>query len=66
MEKYRTPFFGVVRITSDLYAMEATSITLISERATTMPQVSTPVGVISQYPSQALSTLLMAENNLTL
>ena len=51
MEKYGTPFFGVNRITSDLYAMEAASLTLISEKATIMPQVSTLVVVTSQYCS---------------
>ena len=66
MEKYGTPFFGMDRITSDLYAMEATSMTLISERATIMPQVSTLLGVIPQYPSQVLSPPLMADHNLTL
>ena len=55
-EKYGTPFLRVDRITSDLYAMEATSMTLISERATFIPQVRTLAGVISQYP-QALSPL---------
>ena len=40
MEKYETPFFGMDRITSDLYAMEATSMTLISERATIILQMS--------------------------
>ena len=44
MEKYGTPFFGEDRITGDLYAMEATSMTLISKRATPMPQVSTLTG----------------------
>ena len=52
MEKFGTPFFRVDRITSELHVMEATSMTLISERATIMPQASTFVGVISQYPSQ--------------
>ena len=55
MEKYRTPFFRVDRITSNLYAMEATFMTLISEKATIMPQVSILAGVISQYPSQVFS-----------
>ena len=66
MEKYGTPFFGVDRITSDLCAMEATFMTLISEMATIMPQVSTLVGVTSHYPSEALSPPLMAHNNITL
>ena len=61
MEKYVTPFFGV-----DRYAMEAVSMTLISERSTIMPQVSTLIGVISHYPSQVLSPSLIADNNLTL
>ena len=65
IEKYGTPFFGVDRITSDLYAMEANSMTLISERETIMPQVSTFAGVISQYPFQVFSPL-MADNSLTL
>ena len=43
-----------------------TSMTLISESATIMPQVSTVIGVTSQYPSQVLSPSLMADNNLTL
>ena len=51
------PFFGIDKITSDLYVMEATSMTLISERTTLMPQVSTSVGVNSQYPSQVFSPL---------
>ena len=66
MEKYRTSFFGVERITGDLYAMKATSMTLISERATIMPQVSTLVGVASHYPSQVLRSRLMAGNTLIL
>ena len=48
MEKYRTPFFGVDRVTCDLYAMEVTSMALIPERVTFMLQVSTSVGVTSQ------------------
>ena len=60
------PHFGVGRVTGDLYVMEATSMTLISERATIMPQKSTLVGVTSQYPSQVLMPSLMADNNLTL
>ena len=66
MDKYGTPLFGVDWITSDLYVFEATSMTLISERATIMPQVSTMLWVIPQYPSQVLSPPLMADNNLTL
>ena len=53
------------RIIGDHYAMEATSMTLISERATIMPQVSTSAGVSSQYPSQVFSPPLMADNSLT-
>ena len=67
MEKYGTPFFRVDRITSDLCAIEAASMTLISERATIMCQVSTSAGVISQYPSEVYSPPpLMADNNPTL
>ena len=66
MEKFRTPFFRVDRIIGDLYAIEATSMTLISERETFMPQISTSVGVISQYSSQVLSPPLMVDNNLIL
>ena len=51
MEKYGTPFFGVDRVTSDLYAMEATSMIFLPERATVMPQMSISVGVTSQNPS---------------
>ena len=51
MEKYGTPYFGVDRITGDLYAMEANTMTLISKRATIMPQVSTSAGVSPKYPS---------------
>ena len=54
------------RVTGDLYAMEDTSMTLIPERAPIMPQVSTSVGVTSQYPSHVLSSPLVADNNLTL
>ena len=61
MEKYRAPFFGVDRITSNLYVMEANSITLISERATIMPQVSNSAGESSQYPSKVFRPLAMAE-----
>ena len=66
MGKYRTSCFRVDRITGDLYIMEATSMALISERKTFMPQVTTSVGVIFQYPSQVLSSPLMADNKLTL
>ena len=66
MEKYGIPFFGVDRVTSDLYAMQATPMTTIPERATIMPHVSTSVGEMSQYPSQVLSLPLMADNDLTL
>ena len=56
--RYTEPhFFGVDRITSDLYAMEATSMTLISERATIISQVCTSAGVSSPYPSQLFSPL---------
>ena len=41
-------------------------MTLISERATFMPQVCTLVKVISQYPCQVHSSPSMANNNLTL
>ena len=50
IEKYGTAFSGVDRITGDLCAMEATSMTLISERATIMPQVSTSLGSDSSIP----------------
>ena len=43
------PIFGMDRITIDLYAVQANSMTLISERATIMPQASTSAGVSSQY-----------------
>ena len=66
MEKYGTPFFRVDRITGDLYAMEANSMTLISERAAIMPQVNTSTGVCSQYPSQVFSAILVSDNYLTL
>ena len=66
MEIYGTPFFGVNRITSDLYAIEANSMTLISERATIMCQVSTSAGVSSQYLSQVFRPPMMADNSLTL
>ena len=66
MVKYGFPFFGVDRITSDLYEMEATSMTLISQRATIMSQVSTWAGVSSQYPSQVFNPPSMADNSLTL
>ena len=55
MEKYGTPFLEQIG-----YPMIS-----ILERATIMPQVSTSVGITSQYPSQVLSLLLMADNNLT-
>ena len=58
--------FGVDRIPSDLYAMEVTSMTLISKRANIMPQVSTLTGVSSQYHSQVFSPLSMADNSLSL
>ena len=38
--------FGVDRITGDLYAMGANSMTLISERATIVPQELLPRGLI--------------------
>ena len=38
------PHFGVDRITGDLYAMDATSMTLISD----MSQVSTSLDITSQ------------------
>ena len=41
-------------------------MTLISERATLMPNMSTSVGVNSQYPFQIFSPPSMADNNLTL
>ena len=66
IQKYGTPFFRVDKITGYLSAMEVTSMTLIAERATFMPQVITSVGVISKYLSQVLSHPLMADNNLTL
>ena len=66
MEKYGTPFFGKDRVTSDLYAMEANSMTLISKQVTIMPQASTSTGVSPKYPSQVFSPLLVADNSLTL
>ena len=66
MEKYRTPLFGVNRKTSEPYAMEANSMTLVLERATIMLQISTSAGIISQYPSQVFNPSLMADNCLTL
>ena len=39
MDKYGTPFFANDRLTGDLYIMELNSISLITERATIMPQV---------------------------
>ena len=66
MEEYGTPFFGVDRITSDLYDMEANCMTLISKRATINPLVSTSAGLTPQYPFQVLSPPLIAENSLTL
>ena len=65
-EKYGTPFVGVDRITSDLYAMEANSMTLIFERATIVSWVSTSTGVSPQYPSQVFSPPSVADNALTL
>ena len=41
-------------------------MTLVPERATIMPQVSTSLDITSQYPSQVLSLPLMADKNLTL
>ena len=41
-------------------------MTLISERATIMPQVSTSAGVSCKYPSQVFSPPLMAHDSLTL
>ena len=66
MEKYGTPFFRMDRITVDLYAMEVNSMTLISEKATIMPKVSTSAGVNSQYPSQMFSPPSMTDSSLTL
>ena len=66
MEKYWIPFFGVDKITSDLYVMDANSMSLISKRATTMPQVSTSTGVGSQCPSQVLSPPSGADSSFTL
>ena len=66
MEKYGAPFCGLDKITSDLYVMEAYSMTLISERATSMLQVGTSTGVSSQYPCQVFSPLLVADNSLIL
>ena len=65
MEKYKTPIFRGDMVTDDLHAMEANSMTLMSNRPTFMPQVSTLVGLISQYPSQVLNPSLMVDNNLT-
>ena len=66
MEKYGTPLFGVDRITGDFYAMKANSMTLISERAAIMPQVSTSTGVSPQYLSQVFNPLSVADNSITL
>ena len=66
MEKCVTQFFEVDRITSDLYAIEAISMTLISERATIMPWVSTFIGVSPQYLSQVFSPLLVSDTSLML
>ena len=41
-------------------------MTLISERATIMPQVSTSEGINFQHPSQEFSSPSMADNSLTL
>ena len=41
-------------------------MTLISEMATIMPQVSTSTGVSTQYPSQVFSPPLVADSSLTL
>ena len=60
------PRFRVERISSDLYAMEANSMTLISERETIMPQVSTSTVVSFQYLSQVFSPPSMTKNSLTL
>ena len=57
------PIFGVDKITGGLYAREANSMTLILERATIMPQVSTLAGLSSPYPSQVFSPPLMADNS---
>ena len=57
--------FGVDMISSDFYAMEATSMTWISERVAIMPQVSTLVIITFQYLSCVPSPPLMADNNLS-
>ena len=59
-------FFGVDRITSDLYAMETTSMILISERATIMLLVCTLAGASSQYPFQVFTPPSEDYNSLTL
>ena len=68
MDKYETPF-GVDKITGDLYAMEANSIT-IQDKATPMtpalPQVRASAGTGPTYPLQAFSPLLKTVTGLTL
>ena len=54
------------RITGDLYAMKANSMTLISQRAAIMPQVSTLTGVSCQYLFQVFNPLSVADNSITL
>ena len=66
MEKYGTPCFGVNRITSDIYAMEANSMTLISERATIMTQVRSSTWASPQYQSQVFIPPSVADSSLTL
>ena len=54
------------RITSDLYAMEANTMTLVSERATIIPWVSTYTGPSPQCPSQVFSSASVADSSLAL
>ena len=55
MDKYGALSTGVSKLTSDLYAMEANSMLLITEKATIMPQVDDTGHIHPLDPSQTFS-----------
>ena len=57
-------FFGVNRLTSDLYAMEANSMLLITKKAAVMPQVDDSGEMPSWDPSWTFSPPLGNEMGL--
>ena len=58
MDKCGSPFYGVDRLTGDLYAMRVNTMTLIPEKATIMPQVSSTIVTYPVDPSQKFSPSL--------